>query len=102
MIMYWDLVKKKFELLQIACLLTKNNVTHDAEYNAITLLEEYLHRFGIELYTDVKYMTSDTASAARVVSKYVEDIEQVDCEMHVLKFDMIVWNWTERKREDCI
>jgi hypothetical protein len=70
-------------------MLTKNNGTHDAEYNAITLQEEYLHRFGIEMDTDVNHMTSNTVSAAKAVSNYVEDIKQVDCEMHVVSLALL-------------
>jgi hypothetical protein len=67
----------------------KNNATHDAEYNAIALHEEYLQRFGVELDTDVNHMTSNTASAARAVSNYVEDIEQVDCEIHIVNLALL-------------
>jgi hypothetical protein len=70
-------------------LLTKNNTTHGAEFNAITLHEENLNLFGVELDTDVKSMTSDTASAATAVSNYVEDIDQVDCEMHVVSLALL-------------
>jgi hypothetical protein len=83
------LITKDFDLLQIACLLTKNNITHGAEWNAITLQEEYLNRYGVELSEEVKYMTSDTASAARAVSGHVEDMDQVDCEMHVVNLALL-------------
>jgi hypothetical protein len=91
------LVTRNFDLHQIACLQTKNNTTYDAEHNAITLQEDNLICYGIELVAYVNYMTSDTASVARAVSNYVEDIDQVDCEMYVVSFGIIVCNWFEKK-----
>jgi hypothetical protein len=82
-------IAKNFDLLQIACLLTKNNITHGTEWNAITLQEEYLNHYGVELSEEVKYMTSDTTSAARADSGHVKDMDQVDCKMHVVKLALL-------------
>jgi hypothetical protein len=43
----------------------------------------------VELSEEVKYMTIDTASAARAVIGHVEDMNQVDCEMHVINLALL-------------
>jgi hypothetical protein len=53
------------------------------------LQEEYLNSYGVELSEEVKYMTSGTASAARAVSGHVEDMDQVDCKMHVVNLALL-------------
>jgi hypothetical protein len=82
-------ITKDFELVQIACVLKKNNVSHKAQYNANYLDQIYSKRFGINLHDDSKFITSDTTSAARAVSQYIDDIEQVDCEMHLVNLAIL-------------
>jgi hypothetical protein len=43
-----------------------------------------MERLGISIYDDTKFITSDCTLAAPDVSQYVEDIEQVDCKMHLV------------------
>ena len=68
----------------IPCFLIVNNVTHASAYNADILRRAYAERFGLDISECAKFMGSDTTNCATAISKCFEDVEQVDCEMHVL------------------
>jgi hypothetical protein len=67
----------------------KNNVSHKAQYNAEYLSQIDSKCFGFNLHDDSKSITSDTTSAASAVSQYIDDIEQVDCEMHLVSLAIL-------------
>jgi hypothetical protein len=48
-----------------------------------------MERFEINIHDDTKFITSNCTSAARAVSQYVEDIEQVDCEIRLVSLVLL-------------
>jgi hypothetical protein len=77
-------ISADFEAVQIACFPVKNNTTNKSKFNAITLHQHYLDRYSIDLDKEANFITSDTATAARAVANYVEDIDQIDCKLHLV------------------
>jgi hypothetical protein len=84
-----NFISADFEVVKIAFFLVKNNTTHNLEFNAITLHQYYLDWYSIDLDMEANFITSDTATAAKAVSNYVEDIEQIDCEMHLVNLAIL-------------
>ena len=82
-------ITEEFRLVHVSTLLIKNNVSHAAEFNADTLQSQYIDRYGIDLAKHGLYITSDTTNSARAVSKYIDGMEQVDCEMHKVNLALL-------------
>jgi hypothetical protein len=40
---------------------------------------------------EANFITIDTATPARAVANYVEDIEQIDCEMHLVNLAILYY-----------
>jgi hypothetical protein len=77
-------ISKDFKVLQFACALFKSNESHKSVDAALNLKNIYKDRYCIDIDRDAKYLTSDTTASARAVSNFIDGIEQVDCEMHVV------------------
>jgi hypothetical protein len=82
-------VDSDFERHIIPAFLTVNNTSHCGQYNADVLKGNYLNRFQVDIGEFARFITSDTTSAARAVSNFIEGTEQVDCEMHVLNLVLL-------------
>jgi hypothetical protein len=82
-------VDSNFTRQIIPAFLVVNNVSHGAEFNAHTLKNIYQTRFKVNLAECTRFVTSDTTSAARAVSHFIDGSEQVDCEMHILNLVLL-------------
>lgn len=77
-------IDHKWRYRNIAVLAEVKNDGHVAESVAHSIQERCMARFGVDIVKLSKYTASDTANAARKVSEYFGDTEQVDCSMHIL------------------
>jgi hypothetical protein len=82
-------ITKDYELVQIACVSKKHNVSHNAQCNAEYFEQIYLKCFGINIHDDSKFITSNTTSSAHAVSQCIDDIEQIVCEMHLVSLALL-------------
>ena len=73
----------------IPCLLLVNNTSHEAIFNASLLERSFSERFKMDISKCAKFMGSDTTNAATAVSGHFDNVEQVNCEMHVLNLILL-------------
>ena len=83
------LIDSDFKIVTLAVLLSKNNVSHAADFNGTFIILRFLENYHLDIERYTKFVTSDTTPSAKNVADYIGDAEQVDCEMHVLNLCML-------------
>ena len=77
-------ITKEFDIFHLSCALIKNNESHSAHVNASKMRDMFITRFKLDIDKSARYITSDTASAARAVADEFDETDQVDCELHLI------------------
>ena len=66
-------ISSDFKVVHVTAALIKNNVSHSGQHNVSMLDTTYKQRYDVNINADVKFMTSDTASAAGAVSTHFDE-----------------------------
>ncbi|KAL3662535.1 hypothetical protein V7S43_012390 [Phytophthora oleae] len=77
-------VDQSWQHREIALILTVGHSSHVASDVKKMICSRALDVYGVDINAMVQFSVSDTASAARKVSKLFEDSTPTDCSMHVL------------------
>ncbi|KAI9998508.1 hypothetical protein PInf_002899 [Phytophthora infestans] len=79
-----SLIDQSWKHREIALLLTVGNSSHVAGDGKRMICTRTLNVYGVDIEKMVPFSVSDTASAARKVSKLFVESSQTNCSMHVL------------------
>ena len=75
----------EMELIKVKLGLVKNNVSHEAKYNAVLLEHSLLKQYKFDFSQWCRSVVSDTTNCAlNVGQEFSKDSDQVYCEMHEL------------------